>query len=1094
MLERILHFSIAHRYLVVLLTLAAAACGIYSLRILPIDAVPDITANEVVINTSVPSMSPEQIEKQVTFPIESALAGIPGLEFTRSQSRNGFSQITAVFGDSVNVYFARQQVTERLVETHKDLPREAEPVLGPVTTGLSGVYMWALIYQHPDGKGAIRTEGAPGWQSDSSYLTPEGVHLTTEIQRLTYLRTVQDWIVRPQVRQVKDVAGVDVQGGYVKQYQVQPDPMKLVSYGLTFTDLIDDLQKNNVSAGAGYIEHNGESVIVRSSGRLEGPEQIRRIVLRQHNGTPVRIADVADVVIGGELRPGAASANGAECVSGTALMLIGANSRAVAAAVAEKMPLIALPPDIVTRQILNRTTLVDATIHTVVENLGLGALLVVIVLLALLGNLRAAVLVALAIPIVMLLTATGMVASKISGNLMSLGALDFGLIVDGAVIIVENCLRLLADKQHELGRPLSLDERLTVVFHASKQVRSATAFGEAIIIIVYLPILTLQGVAGKMFWPMAMTVVLALAAAFVLSLTFVPAMVAICIRGPVAERENPLVRWARQVYQPVLGFALRARWAVVAAAVLMFIGSLALFTQLGQTFIPRLDEGDIDIMCRRIASTSLSESMRMQESVEDALKTFPEVQFIVSNVGTGDEASDPMPFSQSDTFVQMKPRPLWPNPKEKKEAVIERMKAALAKVPGSNCEFSQPVEDRFNDLTVGVKSEIAVDVFGDDFDQLMPVARKIAGILKTIRGNDDPHAEPITGLPVMDISPSAAAASRYGLDFSQISDVVSVAIGGRDAGIIYEGDRHFDLVVRLPDAMRENLHSLGNLPVPLPQDPLAGAARASSGNPAGQQPAPPAFVPLSSVANINLTEGMDLIRRTDGKRHVTVLCNVRGRDLGSFVAEAQGRINSEVALPSGTWITWGGQFQNLISARRRLEIVVPLALLLIFILLFSTFNSIKYALLVFTGVPLALTGGVAALWLCRIDFSISAGVGFIALSGVAVLNGLVMVTFINQLRAEGLPLEEAITRGSLTRLRPVLMTALVASLGFVPMAIATGAGAEVQRPLATVVIGGILSSTFLTLVVLPALYRMWHRGDTAPAAQPIPTSVLAITN
>lgn len=1077
MLERILQFSISHRYLVVVLTLAAGALGIYSFQRLPIDAVPDITANEVIINTVAPAMSPEQIEKQVTFPIESALAGIPGLQLTRSESRNGFSQITAVFDDSVNVYFARQQVSERLLEARRGLPPGAEPAMGSVTTGLSGVYLWALDYEHPMGHGANKVDGRPGWQTDGSYLTPEGERLENELVQLTYLRTVQDWIVRPQIKQVKDVADVDVQGGYVKQYQIQPDPMKLVAYGLTFRDLTDALEKNNVAIGAGYVEHNGETNIVRVSGRIENMDEIRQIVLRQRGGTPVRIKDVADVVIGGELRPGAATADGHESVSGTALMLIGANSRTVAAAVADKMRQIALPPDIRARSVLNRTKLVDSTIHTVAENLGLGAILVVIVLLALLGNFRAAIITALAIPIAMLLTASGMVESKISGNLMSLGAIDFGLIIDGAVIIVENCLRLIGQRQHDLGRPLTTAERLDVVLHASKQVLRPAVFGAAIIIIVYLPILTLQGIEGKMFWPMAMTVVLALVAAFLLSLTSVPAMVAICMRGRVAERENPLVRWAKRLYAPVVRLAIHQRWAVVAASVLIFAGSLWLFTRLGQTFIPRLDEGDIDVMCTRVPSTSLSESVRMQEATEEALRKFPEVEFVVSNIGTGDEATDPMPYSQSDTFVEMKSPSQWSDPKEAKEHLVQRMREALDKLPGSKYEFTQPVEDRFNDLTVGVKSDIAVDVFGEDFDQMLPAAKRIAEALNTVRGAKDVQVEQITGLPVMDLTPNVAAASRYGLDKAQISDVIAAAIGGREAGVVYEGDRHFDLVVRLPEAMRQDPRAIASLPVPIPREAsVPEPARLASASGLALDVGPPGFVPLSSVATITVADGMNQIRRTNGKRHATILCNVRGRDLGSFVAEAQQKVAPIVKdLPPGNWVSWGGQFQNLTSARVRLMVVVPVSLLLIFGLLFATFGSARYAVLVFTGVPLALTGGIVALWVRQMPFSISAAVGFIALSGVAVLNGLVMVTFINELRRDGIPLEQAIIRGSLTRLRPVLMTALVASLGFVPMAIATGAGAEVQKPLATVVIGGILSSTFLTLLVLPALYRMWHR-------------------
>ncbi len=1075
MLERLLRFSIQNRWLIVLFTIGIAAVGVFSLTRLPIDAVPDITNNQVQINTMHPALSPVEIETQVTFPIETALAGIPGLEYTRSLSRNGFSQVTAVFEDDVDIYFARQQVNERLGEARESLPPGAEPRMGAISTGLGEIYMYTVEYEHPDGAGAKIVDGQPGWQSDGAYLTPEGNRLDSDFTRAAYLRTVQDWIIRPQLKGVKDVAGVDSIGGYVKEYHVQPDPMKLVSYGLTFHDVIEALERNNASTGAGYIEHKGEAYLVRAAGRLGSEEEIANIVIGERNGTPIYIRDVATAGIGKEMRTGSASENGEEVVVGTAMMLIGANSRTVSVGVDERLGEVnkTLPPDIHAKTVLNRTKLVDATIATVRNNLAEGAILVIVVLFLLLGNIRAAFICALAIPISMLMTAIGMVQSKVSGNLLSLGAIDFGIIIDGSVIIVENCLRMLGERQHQLGRKLTLAERLETVFQASKQVRSATAFGEAIIITVYLPILFLTGVEGKMFRPMAITVIFALVSAFILSLTFIPAMVALGITGKVKEKENFLVRWAKVIYEPALRWAVHGRWVVVPVAVAAFAASLLLYTRLGQEFVPTLDEKDIAMHALRIPSTSLTQSSALQFEVERAVKAFPEVAFVYSKTGTAEMAADPMPPSTSDTFIILKGREEWPNPDEPKPSLIHRIEEAVLKVPGSKYEFLQPIQMRFNELIAGVRSDVAVKVFGDTFEQMVPAAEEIEKILADIPGAQDVQVEMTEGLPVMNINIDRAAISRYGIDVADVQDIISIAVGGRETGLVFEGDRRFDLVVRLPEEIRRNVRAIKNLPIPLPQPKQPPREQfASADQVAG--PSRPGFIPLSSIAKIEIAEGPNQISRENGKRRVVVQANVRGRDIGSFVAEAQQKVGEAVTLPAGNWLEWGGQFENLIAARQRLMIVVPVCFFLIFLLLFSTFNSVKYALIVFSGVPLALTGGIVALWLRDMPFSISAAVGFIALSGVAVLNGLVMVTFINQLRQEGAALEDAIIRGSLTRLRPVLMTALVAALGFVPMALATGTGAEVQKPLATVVIGGIISSTLLTLLVLPALYRLWH--------------------
>ena len=1128
MLERVLRFSIEHRWMIVLFTIMAAAVGVYSLQRLPIDAVPDITNNQVQINTVYPALSPFEIEKQVTFPVETALAGIRGLDYTRSLSRNGFSQVVVIFEDDVDIYFARQQVGERLREASENLPPGAEPTMGPISTGLGEIYMWTVHYEHPGGEGATAKDGEPGWQSDGTYLTPEGERLTNNIERAAYLRTVQDWIIRPQLKNVLGVAGVDSIGGYKKQYFVQPDPMKLVSYGLAFHDVIEALEKNNISTGAGFIEHKGEGYNVRVAGRISNDEEIRNIVLGSRGGTPIYIRNVAVVGVGRELRSGSASEDGEEAVVGTAMMLIGENSRTVSKAVDEKMGEInrTLPPDIKAKTVLNRTALVNDTIKTVRNNLFEGAILVIVILLLLLGNIRAAIITSLAIPLSMLLTATGMVQTEISGNLMSLGAIDFGLIVDGSVIIVENCLRMLAERQHQLGRKLTVAERLETVFQASKQVRSATAFGEAIIIIVYVPILALTGVEGKMFKPMAITVIFALAAAFVLSLTFIPAMVAIGITGRVKEKENFLIRWAKAAYEPTVRWAVRARWAVVGVAVAAFAVSLLLFARLGQEFVPTLDEGNIAMHAMRIASTGIEQSTEMQLLVEEEVRKFPEVAFVYSKTGTAEMASDPMPPNVSDTFIMLKPQDQWrsedeldrliaekqeeteapgshgegghgdeaggeeehshdPPPTGHKGKLIELMKLTFAQVPGNNYEFTQPIQMRFNELIAGVRGDVAVKVYGDDFDQMLPTAEAIAGVLRSVPGNASVKVEQVTGLPMMTIQLDRAALARYGLNVADVQDVINIGIGGREAGLVFQGDRRFDLMVRLPEQIRGKIDELRNLPISLPGGADAGDTRLASAETGATPPRPP-FVPLGSLATIDVAEGPNQISREQGKRRIVVQSNVSGRDIGSFVAEAQRKIAEQVKLPPGAWLDWGGQFENLMAARQRLTIVVPICFLLIFLLLFSTFNSVKYAAMVFTCVPLAMTGGIIALWLRGMPFSISAAVGFIALSGVAVLNGLVMVTFINQLRGEGEELEHAIIHGSLTRLRPVLMTALVAALGFVPMALSSGRGAEVQKPLATVVIGGIISSTLLTLLVLPAVYRMWHLWSPVVLATPQP--------
>ncbi|TWB71883.1 cobalt-zinc-cadmium resistance protein CzcA [Nitrospirillum amazonense] len=1070
MLERILTLSVRHRWMVVALALLTMAVGGWTALRLPIDAVPDITNKQVQINTTAPALSPVEVEKQVTFPIETALAGIPGLEGTRSLSRNGFSQVTALFAENVDIYFARQQVGERLGEAKAALPEGAEPHMGALSTGLGEVAMWTVSLAPFDP--AKVTPGAAGWQADGSYRTPEGEVLTTEAQRATYLRTVQDWIIRPQVKGVPGIAGVDAIGGYVKQYQVAPDPQRLAARGLTLADVVQALERNNTSAGAGYLERREEAYVVRADGRLRDREDIAAVPVATRDGTPVLLRDVATVTLGHELRSGSASENGREVVVGTALMRMGGNSRTAAAAVTAKLADVArtLPPDIRAEVVLNRTKLVDATIHTVGKNLAEGALLVIVVLFALLGNIRAALITAAIIPVTMLLTAMGMVQAGISANLMSLGALDFGLIVDGAVIIAENCLRRLGHRQHALGRPLATPERLAEVVAASTEMIRPSVYGQAIIILVYVPLLTFTGVEGKMFQPMALTVITALVAAFVLSLTLVPALIALAITGPVNETENRVVARAKGWYAPILERALAAPLPWIFGAACLFLVSVGLFTRMGQEFIPTLDEQDIAVQAVRIPSTSLSQSTAMQMEVERAVSAMPEVAFVFSKTGTAEMAADPMPPNASDTFIILKPRAQWPDPALPKAELVARVEAALGHLPGNAYEFTQPIQMRFNELISGVRSDVAVKLYGDDFEALRASANRIAGVLQGIAGAADVRVDQAAGLPTLDIRIDRQTAARFGLSAQDVQDVVAMAVGGRAAGQVFEGDRRFDVTVRLADALRNDLDTLRALPVPLP----------------GQGKEGPRFVPLGTVASFTLAEGPNQIGREDGKRRIVIQANVRGRDIGSFVTEAQARL-ATVSLPPGYWVAWGGQFENLAAARDRLAVVVPACFVAIFLLLYGALGSARDAGLVFSGVPLALTGGIAALWLRGMPFSISAAVGFIALSGIAVLNGLVMVSFIRQAIAVGDDPLAAIRDGALTRLRPVLMTALVASLGFVPMALATGPGAEVQRPLATVVIGGLISATALTLVVLPALYRRFAVPRELATVTAVPT-------
>ena len=1042
MFERIIRFAIEQRIVVMIAVLIMAGIGIYSYQKLPIDAVPDITNVQVQINTGAPGYSPLETEQRITFPVETAMAGLPGLQQTRSLSRSGLSQVTVIFKDGTDIFFARQLINERLQVAKEQLPDGVEAVMGPVSTGLGEIFLWTVEAED----GALKEDGTP--------YTP------------TDLRVIQDWIIKPQLRNVPGVAEINTIGGFAKQFLIAPDPKRLATYKLTLNDLVVALESNNANVGAGYIERNGEQLLIRAPGQVSNIEDIANIVITSVDGTPIRISNVAEVSIGKELRTGAATENGREVVLGTVFMLIGENSRTVSQAVATKLTDInrTLPKGVVAVTVYDRTNLVEKAIATVKKNLVEGAILVIAILFLFLGNIRAALITAMVIPLSMLFTFTGMFNNKVSANLMSLGALDFGIIVDGAVVIVENAIRRLAHAQHKHGRILTKAERFHEVFAAAGEARRPLIFGQLIIMVVYLPIFALTGVEGIMFHPMAFTVVMALLGAMILSVTFVPAAIAMFITGKVKEEEGVVMRTARQRYEPILQWVLGHRNIAFSAAVALVVLSGILASRMGSEFIPSLSEGDFAMQAMRVPGTSLTQSVEMQQRLEKAvIAQVPEVERMFARSGTAEIASDPMPPNASDAYIMLKPQDQWPNPNKPRDELIAEVQKAAAGVPGSNYELSQPIQLRFNELISGVRSDVAVKVFGDDMDALNSTANKIAASLKAVPGSSEVKVEQTSGLPVLTINIDREKAARYGLNIADVQNSIAIAVGGRQAGTLYEGDRRFDMVVRLPETVRTDVAGMSSLLIPVP------ANVAQDANQIG-------FIPLSQVANLDLQLGPNQISRENGKRLVVVSANVRGRDLGSFVEEATKSL-ATVQIPAGYWTTWGGQFEQLQSAAKRLQIVVPVALLLVMTLLFLMFNNLKDGMLVFTGIPFALTGGVVALWLRDIPLSISAGVGFIALSGVAVLNGLVMISFIRGLREEGRTLRQAVDEGALTRLRPVLMTALVASLGFIPMALATGTGAEVQRPLATVVIGGILSSTVLTLLVLPALYQWAHRKD-----------------
>jgi len=1047
MLEKIIYTSIQHRWIVLFVVIGLMALGVANFQKLPIDAVPDITNVQVQINTEAQGYSPLEVEQRITFPIETVLSGIPNLDYTRSLSRYGLSQVTIVFEEGTDIYFARQLLAERLQQITGVLPAGIEPEMGPISTGLGEIYFYTVEAE----ENAVKEDGTPYTPMD--------------------LLTLQEWVIAPQLKYVKGVVEVNSIGGFEKQFQVSPNPKKLRAYDLSINEIIEALEQNNDNVGAGYIEKNGEQYLIRVPGQVKTIDEINSIVVTLRDELPIRIKDIAQVTLGASLRSGAATKNGKETVLGTAMMLMGENSREVSQRVADKLVEVnrSLPNGITASTVYDRTALVDRTIWTVEKNLLEGALLVILVLFLLLGNFRAALITALVIPIAMLMTITGMVGRNVSGNLMSLGALDFGLIVDGAVIIIENCIRRFGIAQKEYGRLLTKEERFELTAKAAAEVIKPSIFGVIIITVVYIPIFALTGVEGKMFHPMAFTVVTALLSALILSITFVPAAVALFVKGKIEEKDNAVIRGSKRIYHPILTWSIVNPWKLITVAASLVVISLFAASKMGTEFVPSLDEGDIAVQSLRAPGTSLSESVKMQGEVERAIKAFPEVELVAARIGTGEVATDPMPPNISDAYVILKDRDEWPDKSKLKSELVNELQETLEHIPGNAYEFSQPIELRFNELISGVRSDLAIKIYGDDLDTLVNAAQSVASVVSTIPGSADVNVEQVTGLPVLSIIPDRKRLERYGLNVMDIQNMAQVALGGREAGQIFEGDRRFDIIVRLSETLRKDIDEIKRLPIPLNR------------NDNYMQTSAPNYVPLSEVAKVSINYGPNQISRENGKRRIVVTANVRDRDLGSFVEEVQQAVIDQATIPAGYWLDYGGTFEQLISARERLSIVVPVALFLIFGLLFMAFGSGKIALLIFTGVPLALTGGIAALWLRDIPLSISAGVGFIALSGVAVLNGVVMISFIRNLQNQGMSFDDALIQGALTRLRPILMTALVASLGFIPMALNTGAGSEVQRPLATVVIGGIISSTILTLLLLPTIYRLVckreYRGD-----------------
>ena len=1045
MIDKILEFSLRQRAVVLLGTVALLGVGLWSALHLSIDAVPDITGVQVQINAEVAALAAEESEKLVTQPIELELAGLPGVEEMRSITKFGLSQITLQFKDGTDIYRARQLVAERLQGVLERLPAGVLPKLAPISTGLGEILYYNVQYR-----------------ADATNKP------TTELEQLIALSEIQQYTIKPLLRTVSGIAEINETGGYEKQFVIQPKPETLTAMNLTFSELAELIAQNVENAGGGIVNRGGEQLTIRAVSRVETVEDIANLPVKFSGAVrPLLVKDVAEVKLGTKFRTGAATLDGKETVIGITMMLAGENSREVAGRVKARIAEIQtkLPPGVEIQIQYDRSILIGKTIGTVEKNLFEGAVLVVVVLLLLLGNWRAALIVSAAIPLAFLFALTGMRHFGISGNLMSLGAIDFGLIIDGAVVIVENIVRQLGQRQHQLGRSLTAEERAHTVLAASKQVGSPMFFGVIIITVVYIPILALTGIEGKMFHPMALTVMLALGGALALALTLMPALCSFCLGGKISEKDNALIRLAKRAYEPTLQRALKFRSAVVVMALILFVGSLWLFTRLGAEFVPKLDEGSITAMLYKPVGMSMEESLRTDIEVEKMLlKDFPEITRVFSRIGTSAIASDPMPPNESDVYLFYKPLAEWPKspgrPTTKAE-LREQVEAALKKInPAYDLLFAQPIEMRFNEMLEGTKAELAVKIFGNDYDLLDPLAEQIKGILEKTPGVAQVEYETEGRTPQLQMNIKREVLRRHNIQSGEVNKAVHAALAGEIAGQLVEGNRRFDIMVRMPEELRADDEEIKKLPLRVGENGM---------------------LPLGQVVDFTTLKTVEPIQRESGQRRAALMVNLKTRDIEGYVRAAEKSIREQVKLPDGYIVEFGGQFQNLQEARARLAVVVPAALLLIFVLIFLAFGSLRQALLIYSGIPLAVTGGILALWLRGMPFSITAAVGFIALAGVAVLNGMVLVTYFNQLREEGKDLLTAVVEGSLTRLRPVLMTAAVASLGFVPMAIATGAGAEVQRPLATVVIGGILSSTFLTLVLLPVLYAWVERKTNSPS-------------
>ena len=1035
MINHLIRSAIYNKGIVFVLTLLAVLSGIMSFKTLPIDAVPDITNVQVQVNTAVKGLVPEEIERFITYPVESEMGGIPGIEEIRSVTRFGLSQVTIVFEEGTDIYLARQLVSEKLQTITDELPNGVQPAMGPITTGLGEIYFYSL-------EAKVKAEG------------------DARIQQLMDLRALNDWFIKPRLLTVKGVAEVNAIGGYEKQYFVKPDLSKLSELGIHLREVVDAIEKNNRNTGGGYIQQTAEQLLIQATGFVNNIEEIESIVIKKLPSLEtVTVGDIAEVGLDRELRTGAALVDGEESIIGTVLMLLGENSRTVALASKERVEEIKknLPDWVVMNEIYNRSDLVNSTLGTVKNNLLFGAILVAIVLLMLIGQIRVAIITAITIPLSLLATFIFMKQFNVSGNLMSLGALDFGIVIDGAVIVMDNCVRTVAQRAKELGRSLSRSEVQDAVADATIEIRSAAGFGQAIIIIVFLPIFALTGVEAKMFGPMAATFCFALGTAFIFSFTTIPALAGMFLSGNVSQKKPKVMSLLEKLYDPTINLALKLKPVVVIVGILAIISGGILFSRLGANFLPQLDEGSIAVQFVRPTNISIDQSVRLQELSEKEILKFPEVSQVVSRLGTAEVATDPMGVNISDTYVLLKNKSLWSteNGKVKTKAdLITAIKERLESViPGQTLIFSQPIQLRFNELLEGVRADVAVKVFGEDMDVISKIAGQASAIIKTVPGAGDAEEEIKGKSPLLRIKPKTSVLHELGVAKENVLDTVETALGGKEAGSLYEGVMRFPIVVRLNEFDRSSIDSIKNIPV--------GAGENLT-------------IPMSDIAEVRITDTYSDIRRESSKKRAAVLVNVRGRDTASFVKEARQKVEEKIEVPPGYYIEWGGSFKNLEEARERLMVVVPLALLLVFMMIYMAFKSILQTFIIFSCIPMALVGGVLGLMINGLDFSISAAVGFIALSGIAVLNGVVLVSFFNKLKSDGITGDKLVKMGTKMRLRPVMMTAVTDIFGFLPMMLATGSGAEVQRPLASVVVGGIVSATLLTLIVLPVVYRIFE--------------------